>query len=94
MRNRDNKLEPIPVKNPETGRYVNVAPLFNLVNIEYDGDFKQLSDQIDYGAVMFAGTATETMQNAPLEAAGIFYTLFSLRDTIRNMNEYKEDGRH
>lgn len=94
MRTEEEKLEPILVKNPETGRFVNVAPLFNLVNDEYQGDFKQLADEIDHGAVTFAGSASEIMQDAPLEATRIFYNLFGLRDTIKNMLEYKEERRH
>ena len=89
-----NKLEPILVKNPKTGRYVNVAPLFELVNIEYEGEFTELADAVDRGAVTFAGSASEVMQHSHLEAAGIFYNLFGLRDAINNMAEYKEESRH
>ena len=92
MRGSNEKLEPILVMNPETERYVNIAPLLDIVNSVWQGEFTQVGDALDAAAVDIACCADQ-MDAAPNDIGGVMYELFRLRDVFYNIAEFKEDRR-
>jgi hypothetical protein len=91
--NRNENLTPILVINPETKRHINVAPLLNLVNDEYQGEFNQLAEALDKAAVAIA-TNVDQMEGSQGECGTILYNLFGLRDTLNCVAEFREERKH
>jgi hypothetical protein len=87
---RNENLDPILVLNPQTKRHINIAPLLNLVNEEYQGEFNQLSQALDSAAVAIA-TNVDQMEGSSGECGTILYNLFGLRDTLNCVAEFKEE---
>lgn len=89
----DVEIEPILVLNPETKRYVNVAPLFYLINENYGGKFYEASKSIDNVIEMVACNKTAEMENNPSGFVNNMNTLFFFRNTINGIAEFKEERR-
>lgn len=89
----DVKLEPILVLNPETKRYVNVAPLFHFVNELHGGDFYKASKAIDKVIHSYVCYKSEEMESDPLGFNGNCFELFNFRDALEGISEYKEERR-
>jgi hypothetical protein len=87
------ELTPILVLNPETKRHINIAPLLNLVNVEYQGEFSQLADALDCAGVNIA-CCVDHMDSAPNNNGDVMYNLFGLRDVLNCVAEFKEERRH
>lgn len=82
--------EPILVKNPITGRFVNVAPLFNTCEQWFEG-FAYMAESIDDTIQLLTVYKCEASESDPIRFKNQVGNLFKLRNAIRDMNEYKED---
>jgi hypothetical protein len=89
----DQAPEPMLVLNPVTGRYVNVAPLFEAINEYFSGDFRYAANNIDEAIEHFVCTANDNTASSPITFANHMYYLFKLRNAIRKVTEFKEDRR-
>ncbi len=83
--------EPILVKNPKTGKYINVAPLFEcaseLSDSKSDPQIDVIRDKID-DSIRFLNTcnASDTMQFNPSAIQEINYHLYMIMDMFEAMN--------
>lgn len=91
--NKDDKLDPIMVLNPRTKRMINIAPLFDHINHNYEGNFYLAAKAIDNAAVHIACSANENQLVDPVGHSNILYDLFKLRDAIDLVSEFKEERR-
>jgi hypothetical protein len=89
----DEKPEPILVLNPETKRYVNIAPLFKTINENHDGNFHRASKAIDKVIRSYVCLKTEAMESDPLGFNSNCFELFNFRDALEGISEYKEERR-
>ncbi len=89
----DHAPEPMLVLNPVTGRYVNVAPLFEAINDHFNGDFRYAATNIDEAIEHFVCSADVNTASSPLTFANHMYCLFMLRNAIRKVSEFKEERR-
>jgi len=83
--------DPILVNNPLTKRFVNIAPLLNLVNDDHDGNFKQMAKSID-GIIRHVSCTVFTDDVDILRHTNAIQMLYTLRDTIDNISEYSENA--
>ena len=87
-----NTKEPILVLNPESGRYINIAPLVEFVNEDYLGHFYEMSKGVDAVIKLLACTPFAQDEGGDnVEIASRFSFLYSLRDVINSISEFKED---
>ena len=89
----DQAPEPMLVLNPVTGRYVNVAPLFEAINDHFNGDFRYAANNIDEAIEHFVCTANDSTASSPMDFANHLFCLYKLRNAIRDVTEFKEDRR-
>jgi hypothetical protein len=83
----DKPLDPIMVMNPHTGRYVNVAPLFEVQHETYSDSLSQMATDCDGSIRMI----TASMQDWQVdEAKNRIYGLYVLRDMFNQMTEFEE----
>ena len=89
----DHAPELMPVLNPVTGRYVNVAPLFEAINDHFNGDFRYAATNIDEAIEHFVCSADDNTASSPMDFANHLFCLYKLRNAIRDVTEFKEDRR-
>lgn len=88
------EIAPILVKNPDTGRLVNVAPLFSFVNENHGGEFYNLAKSIDSVIEKVSCAKIDDDSIDAFDRMCMMQTLYNLRNNITNMAEYKEERRH
>lgn len=91
--NDSDKLKPILIENPHTKRMVNIAPFFDYINYYHEGNFYMAAKELDAAAVNIACTATDANAYNLHEHTSILHNLFTLRDAIDSISEFKEERR-
>lgn len=86
------KLEPILVKNPLSNRYVNVAPMFQIMNDMFDDHFSDLSQQLTKAIEMAAVYTDKDFRNRDDYSWNMFI-FFQIRDMFNNMEEFSGEKR-
>lgn len=83
-------LEPILVKNPLSGRYVNVAPMFDIMNDMFDDHFSDMAKHLTKAIEMSAVYVDKDFRGTD-EFSWNLYVLFNIRDMLDRMDEYKAE---
>lgn len=93
MKANDNKQEPILVKNPQTGKYLDINPLLTFINGLYNGKVQELIEDID-DSIKYTSlnSVNEDNEMDPLDYKTTIYTLYGLRDAIKGLIKFKEGG--
>lgn len=86
-------LTPVMVQNEHTKRFINVAPMLQLVNENYLGEFSKVAEEIDDCIKFFVTTADESALVNGKAFTSCVHSLFEFRDMFKNMAEYKEERR-
>lgn len=82
------QLEPQLVLNRETSQYVNITPLFALINDGYNGEISALVQHLEK-------TIRFVSLNVEKESPGLGYVhtlefLYELKDIFEGMSEFKQ----
>lgn len=86
-KNEEFQLEPILVKNPLTGRYVNVAPMFSIIGEVFDNDIKDVSNAVDK-AIRTMCLHSEPDKCGTHEFKDNLFVLYQVRDIFNLMAEF------
>ncbi len=87
MNNKDTKKEPVLVRDPATGEYVNVSGLFELQK-EFE-DFADLADNLDRNVIRFLNEFGNFDDAPGTDVKNMFHTLYRLTDAFRGMQVVK-----
>ena len=82
-------LDPILVKNPNTGRFVNVASLFNTTKNVFGNKISEIANECDSTIRIIV---TSPIAEHKIEEVRVaVYGLYELRDMFKAMTEYTEN---
>jgi len=82
----DQPLEPIMVLNPRTGKYFNVAPLFEMLHAYYQSNPRYAWNAIDDSI----RTIVLVPDHDRMELANQLFHLYLMRDFFESIAEFKK----
>ena len=92
MKADDKKQEPILVENPQTGKYVDVRPLFEVINVIFGGQVLSLAENIDNAIKFIALNSLRDDESSRIDYQDAIFVMYEMRDAIRGMVKFKEGG--
>jgi hypothetical protein len=91
MENQNTSQMPSLVKDPAGTEFVDINPLFQMVNDRYDRDFNYLAETIDDAIQYISYTISEEMSKSDILAYhNAISNLYNVRNVFRAMTNFKK----